>query len=274
VIAGWCQKPVTDAFPGHLGVEYGIGYTGVYSDYKVFESYAHMHWVYGNLKDDNGKFFDCVIPNYFNPNEFTFRAKPDDYYLWLGRFIERKGPEIAVEVTRRLGKKLIMAGQGVQSNTTEGGVTTLVGDNGFTLTGNHITHIGHVGVSERAKLLAGAKATFMATTYLEPFGGVSIESMFSGTPVIATDFGAFPENVIHGVSGYRFRTIGEAVQFSSDEMLNKLDRDGIRSYAMNNFSMDVVRFRYQDYFEQLYTLWEEGFYSTKETSADRYTRYL
>jgi glycosyltransferase involved in cell wall biosynthesis len=275
VIAGWCQKPITDAFPANMGVEYGIGYTGVYADYKVFESYAHMHWVYGNMKDDNGKFYDCVIPNYFNPDEFKFQIEPEDppYYLWLGRFIERKGPEIAVEVTRRLGDKLIMAGQGVQSNATANGVTTLVGDNGFTLSGDHITHVGHVGVSERATLLAGAKATFMPTTYLEPFGGVSIESMLSGTPVIATDFGVFSETVVHGLAGYRFRTIGEATQFASDEMLNKLDRRDVQDYAISNFSMDVVRFRYQDYFEQLLTLWEDGFYSTKGTSDDRYTRY-
>lgn len=274
VIAGWCQKPIADAFPNHITVEYGIGYTGVFSNFKVFESYAHMHWVYGNQKSDDGKFYDCVIPNYFNPNDFEYRAEPDDYYFWMGRFIERKGPEIAVEVTKRLGAKLIMAGQGVERQTVDSdGIRTLHGD-GLTLSGRHIEHIGHVGVEQRAKLLAGAKAVFMPTTYLEPFGGVSIEALMSGTPVIATDFGVFTETIPHEVVGYRFRTIGEATQFASDEYLNKLNRGSIREYAINNFSLDRVRYLYQDYFDQLSTLWEKGFYTTKGTSHDRYTRYL
>lgn len=288
VIAGWCQQPVARAFPNHIAVEYGIGYTGVFSDFKVFESYAHMHWVYGNLKTDDGTFFDSVIPNYFDPSDFSINREPDvlyegktvkvinnpsDYYVWMGRLIQRKGPEIAIEATRRLGSKLIMAGQGVNKQTVGPNGTTLYGDD-IVLTGHHIEHIGHVNVEERAKLLAGAKAVFMPTTYLEPFGGVSIEALMSGTPVIATDFGAFTETIPHGVAGYRFRTIGEATQFASDEMLAKLNNQEIREYAISNFSLDRVRYLYQDYFDQLNTLWEEGFYSTAKTSSDRYTRYI
>lgn len=273
VIAGRCQQQIAQAFPSHMTAEYGIGYSGVFSDYRVWESYSHMHNVYGLQGSDDGKFFDAVIPNYFVPSDFTFNAHPEDYYVWMGRFIPRKGPEIAVEVTRRLGKKLIMAGQGVQETIVEDGVTTLVGD-GITVSGDHIEHIGHVDVEQRAKLLSGAKATFMATTYLEPFGGVSIESLMSGTPVIATDFGCFTETIPHGLAGYRFRTIGEATQFASDEYLDKLDRHHIRDYAIENFSVDRVKYLYDDYFKQLSTLWEDGFYTTQGTSGDRYARFI
>jgi len=55
--------------------------------------------------------------------------------------------------------------------------------------------MGSVGVEERANLLANAQVTLVPTTYLEPFGGVVIESMLAGTPVVTTDFGAFPELV-------------------------------------------------------------------------------
>lgn len=266
VIAGLCQKQIADAFPEHMTVEYGIGYEGVFSRYKVFESYSHMHYVQGRLGDDNGHFYDVVIPNYFEPENFPFEAEKEDYFLFLGRFIERKGPEIAAEVTRRLGKRLVMAGQGVREIKGN----TIVGDT-FSISGDHILHVGHADVRQRAALLRNAKATFMATTYLEPFGGVSIESLLCGTPVIATDFGAFAENIRHGVHGYRFRTIGEAT-WAADNV-EKLDNKKIHQYAVDNFGVDRVRYLYQAYFEQLLTLWGDGFYSKWNTGVDVYDRY-
>ncbi|MDQ5886057.1 MAG: hypothetical protein QG628_454 [Patescibacteria group bacterium] len=266
LIAGQCQKQIADAFPEIMSVEFGIGYSGVFAKYRVYESYAWMHYVHGTLKDDNGHFYDSVIPNYFEPDNFPYRANKDDYFLFLGRFTPRKGVEIAAEVTKRIGAKLIMAGQGVKEIRGN----RIIGD-GFSVSGDHITHIGHANVAKRAELLSGAKAVFMGTTYLEPFGGVSIESLLCGTPVIATDFGAFPENIQHGVHGYRFRTIGEAVWAAKN--IHFLDNETIHNYAVNNYSVDRVKYLYQAYFEQLLTLWDDGFYSDWSKGVNNYDRY-
>ncbi len=266
IIGGVCQKPVADAFPHIMSVEIGIGYEGVFAPYRVYESYAHMHYVQGLIHDDNGRYFDTVIPNYFESKNFPYKEKKDDYYLFLGRFIARKGPEIAAEVTRRIGAKLIMAGQGVKKK--EG--NKIIGDE-ITIEGDHIEHVGHADVKQRAKLLSNAKAVFMPTTYIEPFGGVSIEALLCGTPVIASDFGAFPENIKHGVHGYRFRTIGEAVWAAKN--VDKLNNKKIHDYAVKNFSVDRIKYMYQAYFEQLQTLWKEGFYSDWDRSVSLYGRY-
>lgn len=266
VIAGNCQKPIADAFPKNMSVEFGIGYSGVFSKYRVFESYAWMHYIYGNLNDDNGHFYDTVIPNYFEPDNFPFKAKKDDYFLFLGRFTKRKGPEIAAEVTKRIGAKLIMAGQGVKS--IEG--NKIIGDD-LIIEGDHIEHIGHADVKKRGELLSGAKAVFMPTTYLEPFGGVSIESLLCGTPVISTDFGVFPENIKHGEHGYRFRTIGEAVWAANN--LDRLDNKLIHDYAVENFSVERIKYLYEAYFEQLLTLWSDGFYSEWDRGVSMFNRY-
>lgn len=256
LIAGVCQKQIADQFPNNPVVEYGIGYNGVFADFKVFESYSHMHWVYGNQNSDNGRFYDCVIPNYFDPQDFKVGYKKDDYYLFIGRLIQRKGAEIAVEATRRLGSKLIMAGQGVVEKTGN----KIIAEDGMIYEGDHISHVGHVGVEERAELMSKAQGVFVPTTYLEPFGGVSIEAMLCGTPVIASDFGAFPENVIHGLSGFRFRTIGEATKFAS--MVNTLIPSRIAMYARKNFSTNVVKHKYDSYFQQITDLYTGGgFYS-------------
>ncbi len=269
IIGGICQKQVADGLPELMSVEYGIGYEGVFSKFKVFESYAHMHYVQGLLKNDNGQFFDAVIPNYFDPEEFTLREKKDDFYLFIGRLIPRKGPEMAVEVTRKIGAKLVLAGQG--ANRIEG--NKIYGEEGMVLEGDHIKHMGHADIAQRNELMGRAKAVFVCTYYLEPFGGVSIEPMFTGTPVITTDFGAFPENIIHGSVGYRARTMGEAIWAAQN--LDKLKSPAkIREYAMKNFSMDRIKELYQAYFEQLYEIWDNnGWYSEWDKGVSKYNRY-
>lgn len=269
LIGGTCQQQIAEGLPDLMSVEYGIGYYGVFSKFRVFESYAQMHYVQGMQKDDNGHFFDSVIPNYFDPEEFTFREKKDDFYLFMGRLIPRKGPEMAVEVTKRIGAKLVLAGQGVKK--IEG--NKIYGEEGMIIEGEHIKHMGHANIAQRAELMSRAKAVFVCTYYLEPFGGVSIEPMFCGTPVITTDWGAFPENIIHGSVGYRARTLGEAVWAAQN--LGKLKSPAkIREYAMKNFSLERVKYLYQAYFEQLYTLWDEnGWYSDWHTGVSKYKRY-
>lgn len=253
LIGGVCQKQIADAFPYATIIEYGIGYTGIFSPFKVFESYAHMHWMYGNQNTDNGGAYDVVIPNYFDVNDF-WSSEKEDYYLYIGRLTERKGVEIAVEATRRVGKKLILAGQGAIDRTPG----RIISEEGVTYEGDHIEHVGSVNSEERADLMGKALATFVPTSYIEPFGGVSIESMLCGTPVITTDWGAFAENNITGLSGYRFRTIGEATEAAI--MAPELDSKAIIEYAERNFSTETIKYKYNDYFMQISDLITGGGY--------------
>jgi glycosyltransferase involved in cell wall biosynthesis len=251
-----------------MSVEYGIGYYGVYAPFRVYESYAHMHYVQGTLKDDNGRYFDAVIPNYFEPEDFPFKSKKDDFYLFVGRMVKRKGADIAAEIVKQVGGKLVMVGQGVKENANG----RIVADE-ITIEGDHVLHLGHADAKMRGDLMSRAKAVFLMSGYLEPFGGTSIEPMFCGTPVITTDWGAFPENIIHGKVGYRARTIGEGVWAVKN--LDKLvSAKEIRKYAIDNFSTKRVKDLYQAYFEQLYTLWDDnGWYSLWDKGVGKYKRY-
>ena len=272
VIAGSCHKPIADAFPALMTVEYGIGYRGVFSKYKVFESYAHMHWVYGRNHSDNGQFFDCVIPNYFELENFPFSEEKDDYYLFMGRMIRRKGPDIAADITRKIGAKLIMAGQGGDPIPGGGVILDRGAKDRMEIHGDHIELVGHADVPTRAKLMSRAKALIAPTTYLEPFGGVTIEALLCGTPVIATDFGAFPENIRHGIDGYRMRTIGEGVWAAKN--VDSLNRVKIAQDARARFSTDAIKYQYEAYFQQLLTLWGEGFNSDWDYGVSTLNRYV
>lgn len=242
LIGGDCQKIIADAFPNNLAVEFGIGYQGTFSQYRVFESYAHMHYVHGFWRDDNGSFYDTVIPNYYDKEEFPFAEKTDDYFLFIGRLIDRKGWQIAQQVCEKLGKRLILAGQGEFSGYGE--------------------HVGVVGVKERGELMSEAKAVFVPTTYLEPFGGVHAEAQLCGTPVITTNFGVFTETVVNGENGYRCDTFRDFLAATkATEKFSAAKRKKIRAAAQKRFSTETVRNQYNDYFSRLYDLWGDGWYT-------------
>jgi hypothetical protein len=83
-------------------VEADIGYGGTCAQYGVSESYAWMHTVYGAQSSGDphsidGRLYDAVIPNYCQVDDFPFSADKDDYFLHIGRLIDRKGWHIAQE---------------------------------------------------------------------------------------------------------------------------------------------------------------------------------
>ena len=150
-----------------------------------------MHYVHGSQQDDNGNFYDTVVPNYYDirgiPSHIPSRITRTTYSSDAS--LTARAINIAQQVCEKLGKRLLLAGQ--------------TGHEGFQGYGEHI---GVVGVEERGKLMAGATAVFVPTTYLEPFGGVHAEALLCGTPVITTNFGVFTETVVNGVNGYRCDT--------------------------------------------------------------------
>jgi glycosyltransferase involved in cell wall biosynthesis len=257
LIGGTCQKPIADAVGDAdvITVEPGVGYYGVFAKFCAFESYTHQAAVYHTLsKNPNGRLYDAVIPNYYDPEDFPLCAEKGDYLLFLGRAIQRKGIQIAVDTARAVGMKLIMAGQGVESITAE----KMVCEGGYTVNvaGVQVEHIGYVDVSKRAEVLGGAKALLLPTLYIEPFGGAAVEAQLCGTPAITTDFGAFAETVKHGVTGWRCRTLRQFVQ--ATQHLDQLDPAEIRRIAVERYSLERVAPLYIDWFESLAGLWGAG----------------
>lgn len=261
-VSGKHHKGIADAVD-LMTVEYAIGYEGVFSKYKVFSSYAWMHYIYGLLgsKIDpkklqngsvNGQWYDAVIPHYFDPHDFEFREKKEDYFLYIGRLIPRKGPHIAAQTCERIGAKLIVAGQGDPKSCD--------------LDKPYIEYVGTVGVKERSELMGKAKAVFTPTIYLEPFGMTAVEAMFCGTPVISTDWGAFPEIVKQGEVGYRCRTMDDFVWAAKN--IDNIKPAECRKYAEDNYSLERVSKMYQEYYFKLQDLFGEGWYKEHHERKD------
>lgn len=242
VIGGTAHKPIADMLPHMMTVEFGIGYPGTFAQFRVFESYAWMHSVYGSTTTNpatlDGRWYDVVIPGYVDAAEFPEGKGDGDYLFFIGRLIERKGYQIAADVAEHLGKRLIVAGVGTPPTYGE--------------------YVGTLGL-ERARYFGEASAVLVPTQYVEPFGTVNVEAQMTGTPVITTDWGAFTETVVDGVTGFRCRTFGEfveAVQASAS-----LDRAVIRKRALEIYSLEAIAPRYDRYFRRLLSLWGDGWYA-------------
>ena len=244
LIAGLSQKPIADAFPDNITIEYGIGYEGVFSKFRCFESNAWRHHVYGIRGERDGSWYDTVIGNYYDPNDFPIGERKGDYYVFLGRLIQRKNPHVAADVCGRIGAKLIVAGQGV-TYKEPGKICSRE----VTLIGDHVEHIGVVDVKGRAQLLGNAKAIFVLTQYIAPFEGVHAEAGLAGCPAITTDWGVFNETVENGVTGYRVHTIGEAMWAARN--VDKLNPKIIREKSLAKFSYDAVAPKFDEWISRI-----------------------
>jgi glycosyltransferase involved in cell wall biosynthesis len=209
--------------------------------------------------------YDVVIPNYFDLAEFEYSDRKDDYFLFLGRIGPGKGIHIAMQIIEAIDGRLIVAGPG-----------KIVGLRAPTSRpiSEYVEHVGVVGVEQRKKLLSRAKAVITASTFIEPFCGVQIEAMLSGTPVISTDWGAFTEYNLHGVTGYRCRTFDQFTWAAKN--IENISSRSCREWAASNFSTDRVGLMYEEYFGSLKNLHAgEGFYhaNPRRTDLDWLERY-
>jgi glycosyltransferase involved in cell wall biosynthesis len=137
--------------------------------------------------------------------QFAARSGARDYLLFFGRIHPDKGTAEAIEVARRAGRRLIIAG--------------IVQDRGYFaravephIDGDRVQFIGAVGPERKSDLLGGARALLHLINFDEPFGFSVVEAMACGTPVIASKRGSMPEIVLDGRNGYLVDSVEAAVE--------------------------------------------------------------
>lgn len=221
-------------------IEPHIGYhpDAVFAPYRVFSSYAQMHYYYGKHNMLlNPSWFDDVIYNSISEEEFIFSLEKEKYFLYFGRINESKGIHIAIQATQAAGKKLIIAGPGNLESLD------------YEKVPSHVRLLGTCDSTQRKYLMAKAQAIILPSYYLEPFGNVIAEGYMSGTPAITSDWGGFSENVIHGETGYRCKEFKEFVMAIHN--INQIDPYKCKNWAMKNCEDSIVHAKYDRYLRKV-----------------------
>ncbi|MCC3584168.1 MAG: glycosyltransferase family 4 protein [Microcoleus sp. PH2017_29_MFU_D_A] len=239
-------------------------------------SYSHLvktptvHTLHGIFTPDNEKMFslartqpylsisnsqredrlnlNCVatVYNGIDPTTYEFYQQPDNpaYLAFLGRISPEKGAHLAIEIAKASGWHLKMAGKVdvVDREYFEQEIKPHID-------GRQIEYLGEANHAQKSVLMGGAVATLFPITWREPFGLVMIESMVTGTPVIAMKLGSTSEVIVHEKTGFLCESVAECI--AAIEPARELDRSACRQHAIDRFSVKTMVDGYEAVYRQI-----------------------
>lgn len=173
-------------------------------------------------------------------------AESDAYLLCLARICPDKGQHVAIEVARRVGMRLVLAGK---VDAIPEATDYFARHVAPFIDGDRVVHIANVSGAAKARLLAGAHALLAPLQWEEPFGLAMVEAMASGTPVIAIARGAAPELVTDGVTGFLVAD-GEEMA-DAIPLVPHIDPWACAVAARARFSPSVMAQRYMSLYESV-----------------------
>lgn len=211
---------------------------------RVYRNYKDTYYVSISDSDRDPELpYVATVYNGIDVSSLTFRETPGDKLLFLGRIHPDKGPHLAIEVARRCGRDLIIAGI-IQDQAY---FDTLIKPH---INGSSIQFVGPADPVQRDRLFEQAYATLHLNTIPERFGLVLAESMAAGVPVIARDLGSCREVVQDKVTGYLVHSIDEAV--AAVGKVDRIDRRDCRRRVEENFSLDRMAEHYEQVYEEIF----------------------
>lgn len=191
---------------------------------------------------------NCVatVYNGIDTSSYTFYDKPSDppYMAFLGRLSPEKGTHLAIEIAKRSGWHLKIAGK-VDVVDVEYYETEIKPH----IDGEQIEYLGEANHTQKNHLMGNAVVTLFPITWREPFGLVMAESMASGTPVIAMELGSTAEVIDHGRTGFLCRTVDECV--AALDKVAEIDRRACREHVVKNFSVQRMADGYEAVYQKL-----------------------
>lgn len=213
----------------------------------IFERYRQLNFagisnfIKGMLPDLN---WQGIVPNGLDVSLFPYQEQKEGYLLFLARLSPQKGPDAAIRVAKKLGKKLIMAGK-----RTEHDAAYLAEKVDPFIDGEQIVYVGEADFSTKAELLAGADCLLHPIVCPEAFGMALIEAMACGTPVIAYDRGAVKEVLAAGETG--FIVSREEEMAAAVGRLGELKPGNCRARVENYFSVAKMADGYEKIYRQI-----------------------
>jgi glycosyltransferase involved in cell wall biosynthesis len=191
---------------------------------------------------------NCVatVYNGINVDSFKFFAQPDQpqYLAFLGRMSPEKGPHHAIEIAKRTGIPLKMAGK-IDIVDREFYAEEIAPH----VDGEFIQFLGEANHVQKNELMGRAIATLFPITWREPFGLVMVEALASGSPLIAMPLGSVPEIVADGQVGFVCNTVDECV--AAVGRIDEIDRGACRQYVHDRFSAKSMTTGYEAVYQKI-----------------------
>ncbi|WP_143149216.1 glycosyltransferase [Hyphomicrobium sp. CS1BSMeth3] len=176
-----------------------------------------------------------VVPNGVPLDTYTFVPHVSERapLVFLGRVEEIKGPHLAIEIARRAGCPLVIAGNIPDEHRAWAEAHVLAH-----VDGEAVRYIGSVDDAQKNALLGAAAAMLMPIVWDEPFGIVMAEAMACGTPVLGLRRGAVPEVVEDGITGFVRDDVDGLV--AAVHQLSDIDRANCRARVAQLYSAEAV----------------------------------
>jgi len=180
--------------------------------------------------------------------------KRGEFLVWIGRFVPEKGAHIAIEVAKRAGMPLVLAGT-IDVHIQESHQYFHQAIKPY-IDQENVQYVGPVTLQQKIELLSQALGFLNPIQWEEPFGMVIIEAMSLGCPVISFPCGAVPELIVHSKTGFLAQNSDEMVELIMH--LNEIDREDMRQHARNKFSVQIMSQNYIRIYEKVILMCKEG----------------
>lgn len=188
----------------------------------------------------------ATVYNGVDTSTYNFYPQPSDppYLAFLGRISPEKGTHLAIEIAKRSGWTLKIAGKvdAVDVKYYEQQIKPLID-------GDQIQYLGEANHVQKNVLMGNAVATLFPITWREPFGLVMIESMASGTPVIAMQLGSTNEIIAHEKTGFLCNSTDDFVEALA--RIDTIERNACRQHVENRFSVQRMVDAYEAVYQQI-----------------------
>lgn len=197
--------------------------------------------------------FVATIHNSINANDFEYNSAGGDHLLYMGRIIEKKGPDIAIRIAKKAKMKLLIAGD--PGRTPE--ELHYWKDLQKQIDGKQIKYVGHIPFNKVDEAYGKAKALIFPLRWHEPFGMVIIESMACGTPVIAFGRGAAPEVIKDGKTGFVVKPDDMDGMIKAIQKIDQVKREDCREHVKKKFSIEPMIDKYEKVYEKILKQWKK-----------------
>ncbi len=211
---------------------------------RVYHEHKDTYYVSISDSDrDSGLPYLATVYNGIDLSNLTFRETPGDKLVHYGRIHNDKGTHLAIEVAKKCGMDLIIAGIIQDQEYFDNLIKPHIN-------GSSIQFIGPVNPVQRDALLKEAYTVIHLNLIPERFGLVMAESMAAGVPVIAMDLGSCREVIADKQTGYLVNGVDEAVEAVGK--IEQIDRKKCRQRVEENFTIDKMVSEYEKVYEEIF----------------------